>query len=100
MTDRTEMSTTRRSFLSGSTLAASAASPCTCRSGASWSSQGDSEVTQFLGAPGELLLFDRPATLAVYAATDDPDEPVGLRGHPRWAELTERPEVDSSRSRT
>jgi hypothetical protein len=56
--------------------------------------EGDSEVTQFLGAPGELLLFDRPATLAVYAATDDPDEPVGLRGHPRWAELTERPEVD------
>ena len=57
-------------------------------------------MTQFLGAPGELLLFDRPATLAVYAATDDPDEPVGLRGHPRWAELTERPEVDFTRSRT
>ena len=63
---------------------------------ASWTtrSENDSEVTLPRVAPGELLLFDRPAALAVYVATDDPDEPVGLRAHPRWAELTERPEVD------
>jgi hypothetical protein len=52
------------------------------------------EVTQFLGPPGELLLFARPAELAVFASADDPDQPIGLRNHPRWGELTERPEVD------
>jgi hypothetical protein len=57
------------------------------------SDSGD-EVTQFLGRPGEILLFPNPAALAVFAAADDPDQPIGLRGHPRWGELTERPEVD------
>ncbi len=52
------------------------------------------EVTQFLGRPGEVLLFDRPATLAAFVAMDDPAVPIGLRNHPRWAELTERPAVD------
>jgi hypothetical protein len=54
----------------------------------------DEEITQFLGRPGELLLFARPAALAAFAATDEPSQPIGLRGHPRWGEFTERPEVD------
>jgi hypothetical protein len=98
MTDRTEMSTADEEIVPvwvdlGDERGVTLYVP-------EWSQLDDSdagageEVTQFLGRPGELLLFPRPAALATFAATDDPGQSIGLRGHPRWGEFTERPEVD------
>jgi hypothetical protein len=98
MTDRTEMSTADEEIVPvwvdlGAQRGVTLYVPEWSQLDESDAAPGE-EVTQFLGPPGELLLFAQPAALAAFAATDDPGQPIGLRGHPRWGEFTERPEVD------